>query len=226
MDDAHKPACSTAVWGKLALENLQPALRMGIRFLILCSLALNHTNSWTPPLSFLKQISASLLKLLPGFIEGTGLCFTQARKALLEIPWPECSAHQTIGYRSRVCFGYFKRRKIGPLLLGKTRFVAGSKTLSLRWTDSLYATPRQGFFCRVWDLCVAFHQSWGFRAHRNQSKQPDVHRFTDTQETWFFRPKLCFSGFFPLDFSVRRNNTTVVNYLWGLGFRFFFLFHQ
>lgn len=102
--------------------------------------------------------------------------------------------------------------------------MAGSKTLSLRWTDSLCATPRQGFFCRVWDLCVAFHQSWGFRAHRNQSKLPDVHRFTDTQETWFFRPKLCFSDFFPLDFSVRRNNTTVVNYLWGLGFRFFFLF--
>lgn len=214
MDDAHKPACSIAMWGKLALENLQPAIRMGIRFLILCSLALNHPNSWTPPLSLLQQTAASLLKLLPEFIEGTSLCFTQVKKALSEIPQPECSAHQTTGYRSRTCFGYFKRRKIGPLLLGKTRFVAGSQTLSLRWTDSVCATPRKGFSCRVCDLCVAFHQSWGFRAHRNQSKQPDVHRFTDlSRKTWFFRPKLCFSGFFLLDFSVRRNNTTAVNYL-------------
>lgn len=112
MDDAHKPACSTAVWGKLALENLQPALRMGIRFLILSSLALNHTNSWTPPLSLLKQISASLLKLLPGFIEGTGLCFTQARKALLEIPRPKCSAHQTIGYRRGFALAILKEEKL------------------------------------------------------------------------------------------------------------------
>lgn len=150
------------------------------------------------------------------------MCFTQVRKALLETPQSECSAHQAIGYRSRTYFDCFKRREIGPFLLQKTRFVAGSQTPSFRWTDSLCAMPRQGFSCRVCDLCVAFHQSWGFRAHRNQSKQPDVHRFTDTQETWFFRPKLCFSGFFLLDFSVRRNNTTVVNYLWGLGFRGFF----
>lgn len=147
------------------------------------------------------------------------------REALLEIPQPECSAHQITDCRSRTCFGCFKRRKIGPFLLRKTRFVAGSQTRSLRWTDSLCAMPRQGFSCRVCDLCVAFHQSWGFRARRSQSKQPDVHRFTDTQETWFFRPKLCFSGFFLLDFSVRRNNTTVVNYLRGLGFRVSFLFH-
>lgn len=144
----------------------------------------------------------------------------------MKILQPKCSAHQTIGYRSRTCFGYLKRRKIGLFLLGKTRFVAVSQTPSLRWTDSLCATPRQGFSFRVCDLCVAFHQSWGFRSHRNQSKQPDVHRFTDTRETWFFRLKLCFSGFFLLDFSVRRNNTTVVNYLWGLGFKVFFLFHQ
>lgn len=190
---------------------------------------------WAEPLSSSTRTdattSASLLRLLSEDVRDTGLCLIQLRRAFsLRSPiLSECSAQQPVWIQEEdTCFGCVSGEKMAhfsyerqALLLGFRHWLPSGQTASV---------PCQGrdqsFSCTACDLCVAFHQSWGFRAHRNQPKQQDVHRFTDTQETQFFRAQLCFSGFFLLHFSVKRNSTTVVNYLWGWVFFFSYFFFE
>lgn len=185
--------------------------------------------SWNPTLSLSQQTSASFLKLLSWSIGGKGLCLTQVRKAL---SWrsPSLSALHTSHWllEQDTSFGcVLEAEKMARFFYSPGRLLSLRHCLPNKQTASVSCQVRdQGISYKVCDLCVAFHQSRGFSAHWNQAKQQDVHTFADTQETSFFRPKLCFSGFFLLHFSVRRYSTIVVNYLWGLGVRFFSLFHQ
>lgn len=214
---------------KQSLENKQPALGAGITaqdFSHMCSL--DKLNPWAPPLALMQQPQHLCWGCSQGMSETKFCASSRWGKHSHWGPlfWVSAPHNSPSGYKRRTLVLAVSGEKM-------THFSYERQALLLcfrQWLPSgqTASVPCQGrdqsFSCTACDLCVAFQQSWGFRAHRNQPKQQDVHRFTDTRETRFFRAQLCFSGFFLLHFSVKRNSTTVVNCLWGWGFCCFFVF--